>query len=342
MTRRVLLSDQTVQSKKDTTDSAEQIEFFSTGAYLLDLMLGGGWAQGRVINLVGDRSSGKTLIAVEAVANILNITDKAYIRYREVESAWNAQYARTIGMPVGIEPPSDEIDTVEQLFSDLDTFLNTLDGKKPALYVVDSLDALSDSTEMESDFDKGSYGAAKAKLLSKLFRQRIRVMERKNCTLLVISQIRDKIGVMFGETKTRSGGRALDFYASQIVWLAEVKKIERTVLGEKRVIGSLVKARCRKNKVGMPHREVEIAVLYNYGVDDEESMIAYCEKQKILRELPETWPDEGSKLRAQLALMRKQQNRSGIRELQNDLRRICYDRWMAIEERLAPTMSKYE
>src|SRR5206468_8961680 len=109
-----------------------------------------------------------------------------------------------------------------------------------------------DDAEQKREIDDGSYGANKAKKMGELFRRLVADLEEANVLLIVVSQLRDKIGVMFGEKQTRTGGRALDFYASHIVWLAEIGKIKKTIQKVERVIGVNVRARVKKNKVGLP------------------------------------------------------------------------------------------
>jgi recombination protein RecA len=311
--------------------------FLPSGSHLLNRVLGGGWALGRVANLVGDRSSGKTLLAIEACANFALRYGPKSIRYAEAEAAFDVAYAKTVGMPTGVQT-TDAVQTVEQWESDLTTFLEARkpsDG--PCMYVLDSLDALSDTAEMQRDMDKGSYGAAKAKKISEMFRKRIKLIESRQCLLLVISQIRDKLNVMFGETKTRSGGRALDFYASQIVWLAEVGKIQRQVLGNKRVIGLEVKARTKKNKVGIPFRDAELLVIFSYGIDDEKSMLGWLKEQKQLGKLALTEQEYLSALDD----ARKNKERDILADLRDELVQVVDWQWDRIEAALAPSMSKY-
>lgn len=309
--------------------------FLPTGSGVLDLALGGGWAQNRIINIVGDKSTGKTLQAIEACAQFAAIYGKDDIRYCEAEAAFDEEYAESIGMPEGIDYERT-IDTVEKWFEDLTAWLKKNKTNKPCLYILDSLDALSDEAEMEREIDKGSYGGSKAKKLSELFRRLVRELRTTNCTLIIISQIRDKIGVMFGETKTRSGGRALDFYCSQIVWLSEIGKTKVTVRGIARVTGLEVKARVRKNKVGLAHREVEFLVRFGYGVDDEVSMINW------LRDCKEFDKEEYQNAIAQVDTMRHGKNRAGLRALNKELFAACKRTWDDIETQIATPMRKYD
>ncbi len=116
-----------------------------------DLVLGGGWGVGRVVNVVGDRSSGKTLLAIEACANYSIVGNAEDHRYAEAESAFDHAYAQTIGMPEGIQFPDEQLRTVEDFYHDINGYLETQKKKKAelGLYVLDSLDALSDEAEME-------------------------------------------------------------------------------------------------------------------------------------------------------------------------------------------------
>jgi recombination protein RecA len=264
------------------------VRFFSSGCSLLDCVLGGGgYPVGRIVNIVGDKSTGKTLLAIEACANFAAAYPKGRVRYREVEAAFDPPYAERLGLPLDrVELPSDSCLTVEDLFNDLDAFVSKC-GREGGLYIVDSLDALSDKAEMEDDFGKSSYGASKAKDMSKLFRRLNQKVSEHLVTVFIISQVRDKIGVSFGRKTTRSGGRALDFYASQVLYLAHVGRLKRTVRGVERAEGVAIKALCDKNKVGLPFRECEFPILFAFGVDDVTAGLDWLKEVKALDELEE-------------------------------------------------------
>lgn len=313
--------------------AADDPTLVSSGSVLLDLVLGGGWKCGRISNVVGDRSSGKTLLAIEALANFSIAAPEGKRRYLEAESAFDEEYAKQLGFPNDVERNEKEVRTVEDFDKDLTEFCGRCDPSLPNIYVVDSLDALSDEAEMEREIDKGSYGAAKAKKLSELFRRRVGVIEDANVHLMVISQIRDKIGVTFGETKTRSGGRALDFYASQILWLAEIQKVKRTKGGIERAVGIITRAKTKKNKVGLPFRECDLTILFGYGVDDQRSMLDWLKKAKALKS------PEG--LDKEIAQARSTQDRAALNEITAFLAEECCFHWQQIEDALAPPMKKY-
>ena len=236
----------------------KKLTFFSSGCALLDMALGGGYAQGRVINVVGDKSTGKTLLAIEACANFALTFPKGIIRYKEAEAAFDKGYAEILGMPLDRVEFEEDFDTVEEFEKDVKAFCERIKKKRvPGLYIVDSLDALSDKAELGREIDKGSYGTSKARLMSEFFRRNKRTLQHAKVTLMIISQVRDKINATFGRKWTRSGGRAMDFYASQVLYLAEIKKLYKTVRGVKRAHGVVIRAKITKNKVGIPFREVD-------------------------------------------------------------------------------------
>lgn len=244
-------------------------ELFSSGCAVLDCVLGGGYPLGRIVNVVGDKSTGKTLLAIEACANFAAEHPEGLIWYNEVEAAFDRKYASTLGLPVEKVNFAQDCFTVEQFFDHLKAAAAEAREKNlPGLYILDSLDALSDKAELESEIDKGSYGAQKAKKLSELFRRLVQQLQKSRITLVVISQVRDKIGVMFGEKTTRSGGRALDFYASQVLFLAQIETLKKAVKGVERPIGVRIKAKCRKNKIGPPLRECLFDLRFGFGMDD--------------------------------------------------------------------------
>lgn len=319
-------------------DDVFPVERFSSGCELLNRVLGRGWAKGRIANIVGDKSTGKTLLAIEACANFHREHEgNCDITYNEAEAAFDIAYAQTVGLPAHmVRFPEKQCETVEDFFEDLERVVNKAKRKKPTLYVIDSLDSLSDRAELEREIDKGSFGVAKAKLMSQIFRRLVRKMESKNVTLIVISQVRDKIGVTFGKSTTRSGGRALDFYASQVIWLSNLGKILKTRDGVVRPVGVRIRVKCEKNKTGLPYRECEMPILFSYGIDDVTAAVEWLKEVKRLDAI-------GVKPSGSIKFL-KRINRLPAQEFKKERRRInkvVREVWGWVEEQFKPSRSKY-
>lgn len=319
----------------------ETTTFFSSGCTLLDLTLGGGWALGKVFNIVGDKSSGKTLLAIEAYANFSRAFKDGKMRYGEAEAAFDESFAKTLGFPEGVGRPMEGLKTVEDFALDLAKFLGELNGKQ-GLYILDSLDALSDDSELER-FELrlkgkeagGSFGVGKAKEMSGFFRKLTQDMAAENCSLGVISQLRENIGVTFGEHYSRSGGMALNFYSSQVLWLREVGKNKRTSRGIERVVGVDVQGRVKKCKVGMPFREADFTIVFGYGVDDETSLINWLESNKFYEK------EFVKDCKKKLTNAREKQDFEALNEIATILKSDATRIWNEIEKDLAPTIKKY-
>lgn len=365
--RRSFVDDEPQGSYFASGSEKESIDFTSTGCCLFDEALGGGPALGRVMNIVGDKSSGKTLIAMEVMAQTLIRYPNAWCRYAEAEAAWDEDYAQALGIPtkrIQLNKKDERIETVEQWYDDLEACLDA--NKGPGVYVLDSLDSISDDAEMEGEFNKASYGGAKPKAIGQLFRRLVGRLEEQNVLLIVISQLRDKLNVTFGETKTRSGGRALDFYSTHIVWLAEIEKEYRTFLGQKRVIGILVEAYVKKNKVGLAFRRARYPILFGYGIDDLRSsadwLVEIGQEKKLhalgmrkgaapraktkaeARKATAEEPDPKlAHLRPYSDVIEEVRNQGGERakEMRTWLTKFVREEWRRIEEQLLPKARKY-
>jgi len=162
------------------TGPKTNLKFVSTGCTILDCALGGGYVLGRITNIVGDKSTAKTALATEALTNFIR-TYKGNAAYRETEAAFDLAYAEAMGLPVkqaDFGDPTKPLITVEDFERDLGNFIEKQGPKAPGIYVLDSLDALSDEAEMERDIGEDSYGARKAKQLSVIFRKIVRRLDR--------------------------------------------------------------------------------------------------------------------------------------------------------------------
>lgn len=311
------------------------LQFIHSGSKLLDLALGGGWAEGRISNIIGDKATGKTLLCIEACANFIRKYKDGRILYRECEAAFDPHYAEALGMPTSRVDFGEKFNTVEDLFEDLSKVCK-LGKKAPILYIVDSLDSLSDRGEMDRDIDQGSFGANKAKKLSELFRRLVRDMDRVALTLIIVSQIRDNIGVTFGRAWTRSGGRALDFYSSQTLVLAQRGQLKKTIKGVERPVGIELRAKLDKNKVGLPFRQVDFSLSFGYGIDDVPSCFEWLNSVKALDELDLT--KEGIKKRLkEIEAMDDESYEKAVRKIH----RVVERKWYEIENEFMPKRKKY-
>src|ERR1700677_1522220 len=321
-------AETTSLEEKKLTDA--NIKFFTSGSTLLDLALGGGWACPRIFNIVGDRSSGKTLLAIEGFANFHRAFPNGRMRYAEAEAAFDEIYATMLGFPEEVtRTEKGECNTVQDFQNDLRKFVKqNKELGTPGLYILDSLDALSDEAETKEFFErkegeevKGSYGVGKPKEMSKLFRVLTQEMESSNTSLGIISQIRDNIGMFVGESKTRSGGHALDFYCSQIVWLTEKQKLTRQFLGEVRPIGIEVEAYVKKCKVGFPFRKAPFSIMFGYGVDDEKSILNWLKARNQIKK------DAYDIYIKRLETAREKQDYTDIKIIQLEIRALAIQIW---------------
>lgn len=323
-------------------DDKEDFEFFSTGCSALDAILGGGFCLGRTSNVVGDKSAGKTLLAMEATANFCMTFDDGVVRYAEAEAAFDKPYAGALGIPldrIAFNATNQPMATVEELYEDMVQFMDKYPGV-PKLYIIDSLDSVSTQEEMEGEFNKASFGGEKPKAIGQLFRRLIDRMQLERMHFMVVSQIRDVMNAKaFQQTKTRSGGKALDFYASWILWLTEIGKIKRTVGGIDRITGLDVKGQCRKNKVGLPWRTVEWPVLFGYGIDDMTASVHYLIENKREKRLLEVdLPMAGYALKL---LHLRDQGGAAANEMRAKLGAIVHEVYSEVETSFLPKASKY-
>jgi len=268
------------------TEVAEDIQAVSTGSLGLDIALGiGGLPRGRVIEIYGPESSGKTTLTLSVIAQMQKLGGTA--AFIDAEHALDPQYAQKLGVNVG-ELLISQPDTGEQALEIADMLVRS---GSVDIVVVDSVAALVPKAEIEGEMGDSHMGL-QARLMSQALRKLTGNIKRTNTMVIFINQIRMKIGVMFGNPETTTGGNALKFYASVRLDIRRTGAIKK---GDE-VIGSETRVKIVKNKVAPPFKQAEFDILYGEGISREGEILELGSDLKIVEKSGAWYSYNGEKI----------------------------------------------
>jgi recombination protein RecA len=288
------------------------VEAVSTGSLGLDIALGvGGLPRGRVVEIYGPESSGKTTLTLQVVAEIQKNGGTA--AFVDAEHALDPAYASKLGVNID-ELLVSQPDTGEQALEITDMLVRS--GAVDVI-VIDSVAALTPKAEIEGEMGELQVGLH-ARLMSQALRKLTGNIKRSNCIVIFINQIRMKIGVMFGSPETTTGGNALKFYASVRL---DIRRIGAIKNGEE-VVGNLTRVKVVKNKVAPPFRETEFEIMYGLGISREGEIIELASANNIVEKSGAWYSYKGNRIGQGKDNVRNylQQNKEVAREIEDQVR----------------------
>ena len=262
------------------------VDVISSGSIALDYILGvGGYPKGRVIEIYGPESSGKTTFALHAIAEVQRKDGKA--AFIDAEHAIDPLYAQNLGVNID-ELILSQPDSGEQALE-----ITEMLAKSGAidLIVVDSVAALVPQAELNGEMGDAQVGL-QARLMSKALRKLTAVLNKSSCTIIFINQLREKVGIMFGNPETTTGGRALKFYSSVRL---EVRRGDTIKVGED-ILGNEVKLKVVKNKVAPPFKTAIVEITYGKGINKQAELLELAVKFDIIHKAGAWFEYNGEKI----------------------------------------------
>lgn len=250
-----------------------KVDAISSGSLLLDAALGiGGYPKGRVIEIYGPESSGKTTVALHAIASAQKKGGRA--AFIDAEHAIDPEYAKRLGVNVD-ELILSQPDSGEQAMEIVEILIKS---QSVDLVVVDSVAALVPQAELDGEMSDAQVGA-QARLMSKALRKITGLLNKSECSIIFINQLREKVGIMFGNPETTPGGRALKFYSTIRL---DVRKGEAIKNGSE-IIGNVVNIKVVKNKVASPFKTASVDLVYGLGINREGEVLDLAANNEIVK-----------------------------------------------------------
>ena len=262
------------------------VDAIPSGSLLLDEALGvGGYPKGRIIEIYGPESSGKTTLALHAIAECQKMGGRA--AFIDAEHAIDPIYAKNLGVDIN-ELILSQPDNGEQALEIVEMLANS---GSINLIIVDSVAALVPQAELDGEMGDSSVGL-QARLMSKAMRKIAGILNKKECAVIFINQLREKVGVMYGNPETTSGGRALKFYASIRI---DIRRTEAIKQGSE-IVGNTCRVKIVKNKVSPPFKQCEIDIIYGQGISKEAEILDRAVELGYIKKSGAWFEYKGSKI----------------------------------------------
>jgi recombination protein RecA len=301
-------------------------EWISTGSSLLDLAISnrpnGGFPVGRIVELQGMEASGKSLIVAHALADTQKKGGLAV--YIDTENALSEEFLRAVGVDVSnmLYVP---LETIEDSFDAIENIIETVRKSNRDRLVTIALDSVSAATtkiEQDADYEKDGWATSKAILMSKAMRKITNIIGKQRVLLLCTSQLREKMGVMFGDKYTTSGGKALGFHASCRIRLKGVGKLKSGSGKTEQIIGVQTEAQVIKNRMGPPFKKATFDIYFNSGIDDFNSWLTLMKDYGTIKASGAWYTIVNEETGEEIKFQAKEWR--GMLEADEDLKQYCY------------------